>query len=170
MSNLPTLYQLSQELVEAQTRLFELDLDDQTIADTLEGLQGALEVKATNVALMARNLESFADQIKQAEAEMSKRRRMFESRADKLRAYIKETMERPGVEISKIECPQFALTIKKNPPAVEIFDNSLVPDTFKVIPPVPEPVPDKRKIKEAIDAGAEVPGARMTRGTRLEIK
>lgn len=36
------------------SKLADLDLDEQTVADTLESLAGSVEVKATNVAAFAR--------------------------------------------------------------------------------------------------------------------
>lgn len=65
--NALTLYELSDEYRDALAVLNEMDLDEQTIADTLEGLQGAIEVKAQNVAMFTRNLEATAEAIKDAE-------------------------------------------------------------------------------------------------------
>ena len=62
-----SLYQISNEYLADLEKLQELNLDDQTFLDTLEGLSGELEVKATNVAFFIRNLESSAEQIKIAE-------------------------------------------------------------------------------------------------------
>jgi len=60
------LYSLAAEYRQAAESIANLDLDDQTIADTLEGLSGELEVKATNVAMFAKNLEATATAIKEA--------------------------------------------------------------------------------------------------------
>lgn len=166
--SLPTLYSLSQELVEAQKNLLDLDLPDNVVADTLEGLEGELKVKGENVAAMARNLESLANQIELAEKEMSRRRKIYQARAEWLKKYLKDNMEHVG--LTEISCPYFVIKIKNNPVAVDVFDTKLVPDEYMTIPPLPEPTPDKRKIKEAIENKIEVPGAALTRGTRIEIK
>lgn len=92
-----SLYQLADEYMVAATKLADLDLDEQTIADTLEGLAGAVEIKATNVAMFVRNLEASADAIKQAEAQMSARRKAIEGRAGRIRDYLKTNMERTGI-------------------------------------------------------------------------
>ena len=65
------LYEIAAEYRDAATKLAELDLDAQTVADTLEGLSGDLETKAQNVAFFVRNLEATAAAIKQAEADMA---------------------------------------------------------------------------------------------------
>lgn len=163
------LYVLADEYREAAARLADLELDEQTIADTLEGLAGELEVKATNVALFIRNIEASADAIKAAEGEMAKRRKAIEARADRIREYLKANMERTG--ISKIESPYLSLTIKKNPPSVVIDAEGQIPcEFFKDPPPPPPPAVDKKAIADAIKAGNEVPGAHLQTSTRLEIK
>ena len=162
------LYEIAAEYRDAATKLAELDLDAQTIADTLEGLSGDLETKAQNVAFFVRNLEATAAAIKQAEADMSARRKAMENRADSLRRYIFESMTVAGIE--KIECPHFRLAIKNNPAAVDVFEPGLVPASFMRTPEPTPPAPDKTAIKEALKAGQDVPGARLTSGQRLEIK
>lgn len=163
-----TLYRLADEFQLAAERLADLDLDEQTLSDTLEGLQGALEVKATNVAQFCKNLEATAESIKQAESQMSARRTAIENRAKRIREYLKLNMERTG--ILKIESPYFKIAIRDNPPAVVIDAASQIPETFMRQPEPPPAVPDKKLIAEALKMGADVPGCHLERGTRIEIK
>lgn len=165
------LYAVADEYMVALNRLAELDLDPQTVADTLESLSGDLEAKATNVGLYIRNIGALVAGMKDAEASMKARREKAEKHVENLSAYLKANMERTGV--TKIEGPMLALQIKKNPPAVVIDAPDLVPAFFwKLPPPPPPPVRgiDKAAIKAAIAEGEEVPGARLVQGTRLEIK
>lgn len=168
MKNDLTLFQLADLYLADLQKLADLDLDEQTVADTLEGLSGELEVKATNVAAFARNLDASAEAIKAAEAQMAARRKAIENRAARIREYLKANMERTG--ITKIECPQFAISIKANPPAVHVEAPELVPAEFMRQAPPPPPMVDKKAVAEALKAGADVPGCRLERGTRLEIK
>lgn len=162
------LYILTDEYLQASQRLGDLELDEQTIADTLEGLAGALEIKATNVAMFIRNLEVSADAIKTAEVEMARRRKAIENRASHIRQYLFDNMVR--AEITKIDSPHLSLTIKKNPPAVAIYAESQIPvEFFKQAPP-PPPTLDKKAIADAIKAGNDVPGATLQSSSRLDIK
>lgn len=162
------LYQLADLYLADLKTLEDLDLDDQTVADTLEGLSGELEVKATNVAMFCRNLEASAEAIKNAEVAMANRRKAIERRAERIRAYLKENMERVG--ILKIEGPHFSLAIKKNPPAVHVEAQELVPQEFFKQAPPPPPSLDKKAVADALKAGKDVPGCRLEQGTRLDIK
>jgi hypothetical protein len=163
-----SLYVLAGEYQALANKLMDSDFDEQTIADTLEGAAGELEVKATNVAMFVRNLEASAEQIKLAEKAMAERRKSIENKAESIKRYLKDNMQRTG--ITKIECPYFALSIKKNPPSVIIDDPAAIPTKFMVTPPAPPPAPDKAAIKSALQAGEVVEGAHIEQGERLEIK
>jgi chromatin segregation and condensation protein Rec8/ScpA/Scc1 (kleisin family) len=162
------LYQLTDQYRQAAERLADLDLPDEVIADTLEGMAGELEVKATNVAAFARNLETTAAAIKDAEASMAARRKALERRAESLRHYLLHNMQRAGIR--RIDSPHFTIAVKDNPPAVDVFDVLQLPAEFMRQPEPPPPSPDKAAIKEALKAGVEVPGARMKESQRLEVK
>jgi hypothetical protein len=163
-----SLYVLAGHYRAVEQKLLDSDVDPQTIADTLESLSGDLEEKATNVACFIRNLESSAEQIKQAEKQMADRRKSLETKAESMKRYLKENMQRTG--ITKVECPYFAISLKKNPPAVVIDDASAIPADYMVTPPAPPPAPDKKLIAQAIKDGYEVPGAHLETGERVEIK
>jgi len=167
--SLPALYELSSDFIRAARELEDMDLDPQVVADTLEGLQFPLEVKATNVAMYSRNLESTADSIDEAIEAMQARATAIRKRAASLRDYLQLNMERTG--ITKIESPHFVIALKKKPQSVEIYNSDLLPTDYMRQPATPPPAPDKKLIAQAIKDGFEVPGAKMSEQTnRLEIK
>lgn len=167
MTNL-TLYTIADQYLIDLERLESMDLDEQTFKDTLEGLSGDLEIKATNVAMFVRNLEASAEAIKNAEKQMADRRKAIEAKADKIREYLKENMLRTG--ISKIDCPYFQLSIRKNPPSVEVIDQALIPDKYFDIPEPPAPTLNKNRLKDDLKNGVIVEGAKLTSGQSLQIK
>jgi hypothetical protein len=162
------LYELAHAYRDTADRLADLDLDEQTITDTLESMAGDLEAKATNTAMVIRNIEANAAAIKEAEAHMAARRKALENRAARVKDYLLANMMVAGIQ--KIECPYFKLSVQDNPAAVEVYQPELVPAQFMRQPEPPPPAIDKAAIKEAIKAGQEVPGCRLTQGKRLAIK
>lgn len=161
------LYTLALEFRAAADQLADLELPPEAVADTLESLSGDLESKAQNVALFARNLEATAAAIKQAEADMAKRRKAIESRVAHLKDYMLGAMLVSGVR--KIEGPYLRIGIRDNPEAVEVFDAAQIPAEFMRQPEPPPATPDKAAIKAAIKAGTEVPGVKLTLSQRLDI-
>lgn len=161
------LFQLAAEHRALSDKLHDLDLDDQTILDTLEGESTDLIEKGKNVAAVFRNLESDAKQIKEAEQQLAERRKAYEKRAESLKNYLKTNMEIAGIH--KIECPWFVVSLDNNPEAVTVDDESIIPrDYFKEIPASYQL--DKMLVKQAIKDGFTVPGAHLSRGTSLRIK
>lgn len=161
-----TLYTIAAEHRVLADRLQDMDLDEATIADTLEAESGLVD-KSQNVAFVIRNMEALATAVKAEASAMADRAKRIEKRADAIRAYLHSCMNLAGVQ--KIEHPQFTISIRKNPESVQIFEEGLLPpDYLREIPARYEP--DKTLIKQAIKDGHDVPGAKLTRGESLQIK
>lgn len=163
-----SLYEIAAEYRQMVAALLATDADAQTVADTIEGESFPLELKAQNVAYAIKTLQANADAIKSAEAEMEKRRKAMENRAQNIREYLLACMELAGVQ--KIECPHFSIKVAANPASVVIEDERQIPGEYLRTPEPPPPAPDKKAIAEALKAGQDVPGARLARGKRLDIR
>lgn len=167
--SLPALYTVADRYLQDLEKLSDLDLPEEVVRDTIEGLQGDMQEKCTNVAAFIRNTESLADQIKQAEQAMAARRKALESRADRIRQYLLENMQRTG--ITKIDSPWFKIALANNPPSVVVDDEDTLkfayPEFVKVV--TTESL-DKAAIKEAIKAGQIVEGAHLVQAERVTIK
>lgn len=167
-----TLYELSAEYREAAQTLSELDADEQTLADTLEGLRYPMEQKARNVALVVGNLEALADSAKEASAKLAERAKRVQARADWLRKYLLHNMQAAG--ITKIEptadLPYFKIALQNNPVSVVILDPALVPSGYLREPAPPPAEPDKKLIAQALKDGYDVPGCELRQSQRLVIK
>lgn len=166
------LYVITNNYLALAEKLADGDFDLQTIADTIEasGITDELAVKAQGIEFIAREAEKYGPMI---DMEIDRLQALKASRAkvaQGLRDYLKSNMERAGIE--KIECPLFKLSIKHNPPAVEITDTSSIPAEYWRTPEPKPPVaaPDKAAIKKALQSGIDVMGAKLTHGTRLEVK
>lgn len=168
MGNMPSLYEIATEYRASADKLLDSGLPDEVIADTLEGLDGDLQAKAQNTAMVVRNLEGLVLAIKDAEARMYERRKAAENRIAAIKHYILRSMQAGGV--SKIETPHMRIAVRKNPQHVEIDAGSQIPGEFWRIPDAPPAEIDKAAIKKALSAGIEVPGAHLAQDERLEIK
>lgn len=166
------LYQLTNQYLALAEKLADGDFDATTIADTIEasGITDELAVKAQGIEFVARGAEAHNATIDAEIARLANLKLSRQKVADGLRAYLKDNMERAGIE--KIECPLFKLSIKKNPPAVEIIDPLSLPAEYwrTPEPKPPVPAPDKTAIKAALQAGVDVMGAKLVQGTRLDVK
>lgn len=160
------LYQIAAEYRHAAHRLSD-EADDSALA-VLDTLTGELQDKATNIAMLVRNLEASAEAIKAAEAQMAARRRAIDARAQRIRDYLLTHMQACG--ITRIESPWFALIVRNNPPKVVVDNPGDIPPDFMRQPEPPLPVPDKTLIAQVIKEGEIVPGCHLEAGQRLEIR
>ncbi len=168
MSTLPALYEIAQQFHELALLADADDLPPEVIRDTLEGLQGTFEAKATNVAKFVLGLEAEAKMIEDAARQLEARANRRKRRAESIRNYMLFQLQQ--ADVTKIECPEFTIAVRKNPEAVEIDDPEQVPPEYMVTPDPPLPRPDKKAIKDALKAGTPVRGCWLRSGERLEIK
>lgn len=165
------LYALTNQYLALAEKLSDGDFDAATIADTIEasGITDEIAEKAQGLEYVARGAEAYNLAI---DAEIARLQALKQHRmkvAAGLRGYLLDNMQR--MQIERIDCPMFSISIRKNPPAVEIFDQLSLPAQFMVVPEPKPPVaaPDKKAIAAAIKAGQEVPGAKLVQGVRLNV-
>jgi hypothetical protein len=163
-----SLFDVAAEYRAQVEALYDIDLDEQTLADTLEALSGDLEVKANNTAIVVKNLEALADAMDREIRRMDERRKATQARAMSLRRYILQAMDLAGVK--RIESPWFRLRTQNNPQSVDVFDEAQVPSEYRKTPPPPPPEVSKTLIRAAIESGVDVPGARLIQTRRLVIE
>ena len=163
-----SLYNITAEYLANVKLLESMDFDDETKKDTLESLQGDFENKAISIGFVQKTLSAHVGAIDAALKDMQERKRAVENKLNRLNEYLLASMQQAG--ITSISCPQFDIKLKSNPVKVDIYEAGLLSSEFMRQPEPPPPQPDKKAIKEAIEAGKEVQGARLIKTQRLEIK
>lgn len=158
------LYEISNEYEQILESCISEDGEISDIA-LFEGSLEKFNEKAINVASYFNNLEVEADAIREAERKMAYRRQSIEKRVKFLKDYLLSNMLR--CDIKQISCPYFNIKLAKNPPSVRFYNEKLIPDIFINVETV-EKI-DKTAIKKAIQAGAEVPGAKLEQELRIKI-
>lgn len=144
------------------------EVDEQTLADTLEALEGEIEIKARSCAAHIQNLDAFAEMVKDASKKLAERAARIERKSDWLRSYLLHQMR--GAGLTKIKAPEFTVSIRKNPAAVLIAEHASIPAEYMVQPEPPPPRPDKKKLKEALEHGAVIDGVALEQTERLDIR
>ena len=160
-----SLYSISADFHLALRELTELDLPDEAISDTLEGLKGTFEGKALNVAAYIANLESESDQVEAAEKRMKERKTRLRRDAVRLRMYLLSCLN--GMEIESVKNDELNVKIQKPRKAVVITNEDKIPLCFRR----ESWTADKKQIREALNAGIEIAGATLEYGAPvLSIK
>lgn len=163
-----SLYTIASEYQTQLAHLADLDLDPQTVADTIEGLQGDVESKLRAVIAYSLDLDVLAAGAADAAKRMNERAKTLNSRVDALRAYALKNMQ--GTGIGEVSTAEFGAKVAKKPPSVNVVDSALIPAAYMRQPEQPPPAPDKAAIAAALKTGALVPGCELVQGFRLAIK
>jgi hypothetical protein len=152
---------------EFRRRLLEADpdLDEVTLADTLEGITDLNEAIAEVVRSALLDAAYIAG-LKQRIDEMRARLDRLELRHERKRAAVLDAMEAAG--IAKISEPDFTVTLKASPLSVCITDETAIPEWFWI----PQPARlDKRSLLDALKAGTGITGAELAnRQATLSIR
>jgi len=160
------LYEYTEQYLTAMNDLSDMDLSDEVISDTLEGLRGDIQVKGKNIGAYIRNMEADIEMLKAHEKQVKDKRLVMEKRISWMKSYLLNNMQASG--ITEISCPLYTIKPRQNPPAIQILDESKIPDEYKseiIVIKV-----DKKSISEDLKAGKIILGAALTRGWRLDIK
>lgn len=165
-----SLYELTGERLALQSRLEEMNFDEETILDTLEGDSTALAKKVEDYIYVIRNRTAFTDAMQSEIERMTERRNAELKRIEAIEAWLLQNMI--ACDFRKVECPAFTITVQNNPQKVEVLDEKQIPAEYWRTPEQkpPVPAPDKKLILQALKDGYEVPGCKMVQTSRLVVK
>lgn len=160
-----SLYELTNNYETVLGMLYEEDMDEQMILDTLEAIEGEIEVKADNYAKIISELSGDAKKIKEEKQRLDARQKALENRAKMLKANLQSAMQKTGK--TKFSTDLFSFNIVKNGGKQTLAIDGEVPEEFtKTVIET-----DTDKIRQALESGEELSFAHLeARGESLRIK
>lgn len=140
-------------------------LDAETLKDTLDSINEAIDVKVENTAYVIKTLEAnvdaYASEIKRMQAAKS----AMENNIKNLKLYIQESMEKVGLD--KVEGKLIKVAIQNNKQSVNVLDEKKIPlDYFTE----QEPKLDKATLLESLKDGKEIEGAEIKQTRSIRIR
>lgn len=165
MSN---IYEITNDYLQIMAMLEDSDLDPQTLADTMEGIEGEFEIKAENYAKVMKNLEGDILAIKTEIDRLTAKKKALENNIKNMKSTLQTAMETTGK--TKFKTELFGFNIQKNTPSVviDLEDLSKLPSQFIKQHEIEV---DKTAIKEALKRGENLDGiAHLEQSESLRIK
>ena len=147
-----TIYRAVRERI----RALEPELDEQTLADTVEGLTDLHEILAAIVRAALAD-EALASGLKGRVAEMQERLERLQERAAKRRQIVKDTMVE--LDLKKLTAPDFSASIRPGMPALLVLDEAAVPSIYWE---PREPRLDRQGLLAELKQGAEITGVTLS--------
>ena len=160
-----TLYELTGQYLLLEDMMDDPDVDEQTLLDTLEGIEGELQDKAEDYGKVIKNLEVVAAGLDEESKRLAARKKAIDTNIDRMKKALQQSMTLTGYK--KLDTKLFKFSIRKNAASVvpELTDikefiaaledrgiDSTDYLSYK------EPTLNKTAIKEAINAGVDFSG------------
>lgn len=163
-----TLYELTEQYQMLQDMVYDPEVDEQTLRDTMEGLWGEIEEKADGYAKIIFGINSHVAALDAEEKRMAARRKGLETRAKQLKDNLEENMRRVGK--TKFKTALFSFNIQKNGGLEPLVIDGLLDDIpGKYLIPQPPKV-DSEKVRRLL-AEKQVDWAHLEpRGESLRIR
>ena len=164
-----SLYQITENYDAVLNMLYDEEIDEQTILDTLESIEGEFEDKADGYAKLYKSLKYDAEIIKAEIERLRARLTTFESRSQALKDTLEANMKQIGK--TKFKTTLFSFNIQKNgglqPLRLDVLDVNKIPKNY-LIPQ--DPIPNNEKIRSLLET-KQVPWAHLEpRGESLRIR
>lgn len=134
----------------------EADIDEETLADTLEGATDLHEVVA-GVVRSALVDEALADGLKGHIQALQERQRRLTERAGKRRGIARDAMVE--VDLKKITAPDFTVSVRAGSPALVVVDEAAIPESYWM---PREPRLDRLGLLSDLKKGMPVVGAGLS--------
>jgi Gp157 protein len=139
-----------------RVRAEDPQIDEQTLADTVEGLADLHEI-ITAIVRAALADEALATGLKGRIAEMQERLERLQDCAAKRRQIAKEVMVE--LEIKKITAPDFTVSIRPGMPSLLVLDEAAVPSIYWQ--PV-APKLNRQELLHELKDGADIKGVTLS--------
>ena len=131
-------------------------IDEQTLADTVEGLTDLHEI-VTAIIRSALADEALATGLKSRMADMQERLDRLQDRASKRRQIAKDVMVE--LDLKKVTAPDFTVSIRPGMPSLLVLDESAVPSIYWQ--PV-APRLNRQELLSELKEGADIKGVTLS--------
>lgn len=163
-----TLYQITDDFLRLMELAEDPEVDPEVFADTMEGLEGELEIKAEGYACVIKELEAEAEKFDREVKRLMAQAGSIRNNVKRMKESLMHSMCELGK--TKIPTEHFRISVARNGGKQPLFitpELADIPEEFLIR----RPEPDKDKIREALEAGKELGFARLEeRGQHLSIR
>jgi hypothetical protein len=167
------IYELKAEygaVLEAYSQGIDEAIDKETgeiisLKEYLDGLEGEIKEKITNVALFIKNRQAMVDAIDNQAKILKERKSREEKKIADAENYLRQATEEHNFEDKE---GRFVIKFKKNPASVQIAKGAVVPPEYLRTKTTTEP--DKTALKAAIKAGKTFDGITLVQAIGMTVK
>lgn len=139
-------------------------LDAETLKDTLDSIDEAINDKVENTAYVVKQLDANVAAIDTEIKRLQAMKSAQSNNAKNLKLYIQESMEKVGLD--KVQGKLIKVAIQNNPASVVVTDEKKLAKYFVEQPPQL----NKTILKEDLKSGIEIDGAELQSARSIRIR
>lgn len=162
-----SLYALQSDYAWLLSLLYDDEVDEQTIIDTLDSIEGAIDEKAENYAKIIKDIERSIENVSEEIKRMQERQRVMKNRQEWLKNNLFTAMKEVGK--TKIKGDIFTISISKNggaAPLEVLVSADELPDELRKV----KYEADKEALRKLAEQGDTRYAVIKERGESLRIK
>jgi predicted DNA-binding protein YlxM (UPF0122 family) len=161
------LYEISERYRNLENLLDNPDVENfkQDLDRSLNEIDEEFNVKVENIAKLIKSTEADIGGIDGEIKRLQQRKKTYSNMIVSLKGYIFDQMV--ALKKKSINGHLFTLTVRKNPPTVNIKDEDSIPEKYKIAQP---PKLDKKAILVDLKQDVEINGAEIKQSTSLQIR
>lgn len=155
------------ELTQSYQQVLEIaeQLDAETLKDTLDSINDAVEQKVENTAFVVKQLEANISVIDEEIKRLQTMKGTQANNIKSLKLYLQESMEKVGLD--KVQGKLIKIAIQNNPQSVEVLNENVIPKNYFV---EQKPKLDKKALLADLKGGAQVEGVEIKQSRSLRIR
>lgn len=165
MGSFKELWVMTEDIQVLNELMEQEDIDQQTYDDTMESLMHNMEDSVNELTTFNASIKGKIEEAKFHKKRITEYAQFLERKEERLKRFLGDFLAKTGLE--KVEGSLGKISLRKSK-SVEVYDAVKLPNeclnvthTYK---------PDKNKIKELINSGVEIPGARIVEKKNVQIK
>lgn len=141
------------------------DIDQQTYNDTMESLMFNVQDSVNELTTFNASIKGKIEEAKFHKKRIAEYTKFLERKEERLKKFLADFLANTGLE--KVEGSLGKISLRKSK-SVDVYDAVKLPNECLSVTHTYKP--DKAKIKELINSGEEVPGARIVEKKNIQIK
>ena len=159
-----TLYEITGDYL----KLLDMaeELDEEVFRDTLEGIEGELEIKADGYAKVIAELDNRSEGLDREIKRLTDRKKAIGTNIARIKGNLESAMIATGK--TKFKTELFNFGIQKNKPRL-VLDKGIedIPMSYYIFQ---DPIADKEKITQELKEGKKLDFAHLEQGESLRIR
>lgn len=161
------LYELTNNYQKVMDMLEDDEVNVESIKDTLESIECAIEVKTHNTVALVKTLDMYSKGIDEEINRLQAKKKAMDNKRESLKSYLFGQLEL--AKLTEVKTKLFSIKQQNSKPSVIIENEKLIPSKYQTVIPKSFTI-RKDDIAADLKAGIKVRGAKLQENKSWRIR